>query len=354
LYVKGQFAHFRKISPEWLGIGFPVGKWEDLNVVETGQLLIFSDVHYAGPSERLRKDYEIRGVKKFWPRMVLRFFRRFVWLKDPFAHNYLFDRILERRGEPELVVGNGDFSCDSGFVGLADTAARESAAECLGKARARFGERFVAVVGDHELGKTSLAGGNGGLRLESWERTRDLGIEPFWMRRSGQFVLIGVTSSLLALEVYGHDALPEEMPEWERVRREHLERVREAFAGVKREERIILFCHDPTGLPFLGAESFAQEKLCQIERTVIGHLHTPLVYWKSRMLAGFPAVNCLGTGIRRISRGLNRARLWKPFRILMCPSPSGSQLLKDGGYYEADLKGDEARFQFRPLKWEPR
>lgn len=321
--------------------------------VEAGRILIFSDVHYAGPSECLRADYETRGVKNFWARQVLRFFRRFVWLRDPFAHNYLYHRILERAGDPGLIIGNGDFSCDSGFVGLCDSAAKESAGECLGKARARFGERFIPVIGDHELGKTSLAGGNGGLRLESWRvTTGELQIRPAWTRRVGNHVLIGVTSSLLALEVYGHDALPSELPEWERLRREHLEQLAAIFATVGKTDRILLFCHDPTGLPFLAAEKFACEKLPQIERTIIGHLHTPLVYWKSQLLAGFPAIDCLGTGIRRISRGLNRARLWKPFKILMCPSPSGSQLLKDGGYYTAELGGEAARFEFHPLRWE--
>src|SRR3954465_11856624 len=110
----------------------------------------------------------MQGIESLFTRLLVRFWRKFVWLKDPFAHNYLLDRLLERPGEPDLVIANGDFSCDSAFIGVADPASRQSAIECLAKLRARFGERLVLTMGDHELGKTSLAGNRGGLRLESW------------------------------------------------------------------------------------------------------------------------------------------------------------------------------------------
>jgi hypothetical protein len=183
--------------------------------------------------------------------------------------------------------------------------------------------------------------------------TEELEIGTVWQRRVGEFVLIGVPSTLIALEVFEHETLPEEWPAWQRLREEQMMRVREAFASVRAGERIILFCHDPTALPFLAAEPFVRQKLPQIERTVIGHLHTPLVFFKARVLAGFPQIHFLGPGVRRISRALNRARAWKQFRVLLCPSLAGSQLLKDGGYYTMTLRpGCRAEFVRHRLKWE--
>jgi predicted phosphodiesterase len=323
--------------------------------VEDGKrILILSDPHYASAAERARVNFEVEGIRNPFVRLLIRIWRGVIWLRDPFAHNYLVDRFIEAAGDADLVVANGDFSCDSAFIGLADSAARQSAKECLGKLRERFGEKLIAVIGDHELGKSSLAGNRGGLRLESWRvTTQDLKIAPAWERRIGDRVLVGVTSSLLALDVYEADSLPEEVSEWRRLRAEHLENVRAIFEQIKPNERILLFCHDPTALPFLAEEDFAKAKLGQIERTVIGHLHTPLVFWKTRILAGFPPIHFLGRGVRRITRGLNRARRWKPFHVLLCPSLSGSQLLKDGGFYEMKLTpGQPAEFLRRRLKWE--
>jgi len=83
----------------------------------------------------------------------------------------------------------------------------------------------------------------------------------------GRFVLIGVTSSLIALEVLKTDALSAEMDEWKRLRAEHMTALREIFARVQANERIILFCHDPTALPFL-----AKSNLCAIKS---GKLNEP-------------------------------------------------------------------------------
>jgi hypothetical protein len=323
-------------------------------VPDTETVLILSDPHYASAAERVRVGYELQGLTNPLTRLALLFWRRMIWLADPFAHNYLLDRFTEQTGNPNLVVANGDFSCDSVFVGVSDPASRQSAEECLGKLRARFGDRLRATIGDHELGKTSLAGGRGGMRLESWRvTTNELNIKPAWEHRIGNHVLIGLTSTLIALDVYEADALPDEVGEWRRLRAEHLQQLRAILERVKSSERIILFCHDPTALPFLANEPFMQKYLAQIDRTIIGHLHTPLVIWKTRILAGLPPINFLGRGIRRISRGLNRARGWRPFNILLCPSLAGSQLLKDGGYYEMTVKPDRpVAFKRHRLRWE--
>ena len=352
---QGFFAAFSKYFLSGDISGFILRKFGRFaTVTDTETVLILSDPHYASAAERERVNFEINGIDNPFTRLLIILWRRIIWLRDPFAHNYLLDRFLERAGELNLVIANGDYSCDSAFVGLSDAAARRSAEECLGKLRERFHEKLLTVIGDHELGKSSLAGNRGGLRLESWRvTTEDLRIPPAWERRIGDHVLIGVTSSLIALEVFEADALPEEVREWHRLRAEHLEHVRVIFERVQSTDRITLFCHDPTALPFLATESFVQKKLGQIERTIIGHLHTPLVIWKARLLAGFPPIHFLGRGIRRISRGLNRARGWKQFRPLLCPSLSGSQLLKDGGYYEMKLKtGAPAEFIRHRLKWE--
>lgn len=316
------------------------------------RILILSDPHYASAGERARKNFESEGVKNPLVRLLIRTWRYWLWLRDPFAHNYLVDRFIAEAGEADWVVANGDFSCDSAFIGLSDPAARQSAVECLGKLRAAFGEKLLTTVGDHELGKTSLAGARGGLRLASWRATLELGIAPVWEKRVGRFVLIGVTSTLIALDVFRSDILDEEWSEWQKLRTEHLAEVRKLFDAVKKDERIILFCHDPTALPFLGSESWVIEKLPQLERTVIGHLHSPMVFWKSKLLAGCPPIGFCGNGVRRITRALHRARLWKPLNVLLCPSLAGAQLLKDGGYYELRLNDSGAEFVRRRLRWE--
>ncbi len=312
-----------------------------------------SDPHYASAAERARTNFEIVGISNPFARIGVRLWRRLIWLRDPFAHNYLVDRFIDEAGEPDWVVANGDFSCDSAFIGVADPAARESARECLAKLRGRFGDRLLATMGDHEFGKTSLAGGRGGLRLESWRvSTAELKIEPLWHRRIGDFLLIGVTSTLIALEAFRNEIPPEEWANWSRLRDEHMSALRKILDESNRNERILLFCHDPTALPFLWEEDWVRSKISQIDRTIIGHLHTPLVFWKSRMLAGFPKVPFMGHGIARITGALNRARAWRPFRVLLCPSLAGSQLLKDGGYYTMHLpKSGPAQFELYRLKW---
>jgi hypothetical protein len=54
-----------------------------------------------------------------------------------------------------------------------------------------------------------------------------------------------------------------------------------------------------------------------------------------------------------LSSALREARYWKPFNVLLCPSLSGIELLKDGGFYtvELDLESRQpAAFQFHRLQ----
>jgi hypothetical protein len=306
------------------------------------RIVVLSDIHYAAEAERARgNDFEHRGIGRPVLRSLMRFYRHFVWLRHPLSQNHLLDQFLAGAGLPDCVVANGDYSCDSAFLGVSDDAACASVRECLGRLRDRFGHRFHAVLGDHELGKVSLAGHLGGMRLASFHRARgELGLEPFWRLQAGRYVLVGLASSLVALPLFEPDTLPEEREEWKRLREEHLAMIREAFAGLDADQRVLLFCHDPSALPMLANEEAVRRHLGQIEQTIIGHLHSNLILWKSRVLAGMPTIGFLGGSVRRMSGALREARQWKPFRVRLCPSLAGLECLKDGGYLSVELEPD--------------
>lgn len=319
--------------------------------MRTCTLGILSDIHYASAAERARgQDYELRGVANPLVRAFATVFRRFVWLRDPLAKNFLLDRFLEQGNAFDYVIANGDYSCNSAFVGVSDDAACASVRECLGKLRQWFGARLRANYGDHELGKRSMFGGCGGLRLASWRRAReDLGLPPLWQAEIGRYVLLGFASSLVTLPVFASEMLPAERPEWERLRTEHLAEIGAVFTALRPDQRLLLFCHDPTALPFLWREESVRAKLPQIEQTVVGHLHSNFVFWKARLLAGMPRIGFLGHAVRRYSTALSQARCWRPFRVRLCPALAGIELLKDGGYCTIELNPeahDPIRFNF--------
>src|SRR5436190_5788791 len=185
-------------------------------MAKPGTILIVSDIHYASDAEKQRRGHETRIIANPLLRGAVKVYRHHFWLRDPFAHNHLLDDFLARADSPDLVVTNGDYSCDTEFVGVCDEAAFESARQCLTKLRDRFGPKLQCVIGDHELGKVSLFGGRGGFRLASWRRaTTDLALQPFWKIELGDYLLMGVTSSLLAFPVYEPEALAGERPDWE-------------------------------------------------------------------------------------------------------------------------------------------
>ncbi len=320
-------------------------------------IAIVSDIHYAADEERARcaDFYSLREIKNPAARIAERAFHHFIWLRNHGAHNDLFDKFLAAAGQPDLVVANGDFSCNTAQAGLKDRAAFASAEECLGKLRARFGENLRTTIGDHELGKTGLFTGCGSMALANWSRaTQGLGIEPFWRVQFGKYVLLGVTSSLVALPLYKSDSIAADAAGWERLSETHLENIRAAFANLKPDERVILFCHDPSALPFLWREATVRERISQLEQTVVGHLHTNLVLRMGKVLSGFPTISFLGKGARKISGALGEAKLWKPFHVRLCPALTGIQLLKDGGWLSAELDADAkipARFKFHRIKW---
>jgi len=315
---------------------------------------ILSDIHYAGPAERARgEEYEFCTIANPLFRAVARAYRHLIWMRHPLDQGRQLDRFLAEAGPLDYLVANGDYSCDSGFVGVSDPAAFQSTQECLAKLRAKFGDRAWFTFGDHELGKPTLFGDTGQMRLASWHRaTEQLDLRGFWQLKIGRFSLFGVASPLIALPANQTDTLPEECPEWQRLRETHLAEIRFAFEALQPDQRVLLFCHDPTALPFLWREESVRRRLPQIEQTVIGHLHTRLVLWKSRVLSGIPPVRFLGRSVGRFTSALHEAHHWWPFHVRLCPALSGTQLLNDGGYYTVRIDpaaNQPAKFTFHPL-----
>jgi len=121
---------------------------------DISRLGIVSDIHYAGPGEQARgNDFEIRCIPNPLLRLLVRLHRRYLWLRDPLNQNYLLENFLRQISPCDLVIANGDYSCNSAFIGVSDDAARESAQICLDKLRNQFGSRLRVNIGDHELAK---------------------------------------------------------------------------------------------------------------------------------------------------------------------------------------------------------
>jgi hypothetical protein len=318
------------------------------------QVAIVSDIHYAGAEERARgHDYESRLIANPLLRAGVWLYRHFIWMRHPLEQAPQLERFLNAAGAADFVVANGDYSCDSGAIGVSDPAALASAQVCVGKLRAKFGDRIQFTLGDHELGKLSIFGGLGGMRLASLKQaTETLGLPAFWKLSVGHYLLLGVASPLIALPASQTETLPEEWEAWLKLREAHLAEIRAAFDQLQPQQRVILFCHDPTALPFLWQEESVRRRLPQIEQTIIGHLHTRLVLWKSRWLSGIPPIRFLGNTVRRLTSALHEAHHWWPFHVRLCPALSGIELLNDGGYYTMELDPAAkvpAQFIFHPL-----
>ena len=312
------------------------------------KLLVVSDPHWAGPAELPRRGYEARAMPHRMQRILAAAWRKGFWLADPMAHNDKLDRILALNPDPDLVVANGDYSVDSAFVGISDDAACDSAQRCLNALRAAYGERLLPVIGDHELGKHSLFGGVGGPRWESWLRLESrLSIPAWWQRDIGRHRLIAVPSTLVALPAFESELLPEEVPVWRAERQRVLSEIKAALNSLEADRRIILFCHDPSALPFLAEMPEVRNRLPQWESTIIGHLHSPAIARLATLLAGMPILRGLGSSVKRYSTALHRAQAWKEFRVRLCPSPTGVEALKDGGWLTAEWDPESPA----PIPW---
>jgi hypothetical protein len=306
------------------------------------KLLVVSDLHFAGPQEQTRRGHEARVMPNAVARGFAHLWRHHCWLRDPFAHNDKLGRIIAANPAPDLVVANGDFTIDSGYVGVSDDAALESAALALGELRSAYGDRLLATIGDHDLGKKSLFGGAGGPRWESLLRCeRELGLSRFWRREFGHYVLFGFASTPLAWPVFEAEGLPVESAHWREAQANLQARITLEFARLPAHARVLLFVHDPTALRFLWDLPEVRTRLHQVERTIIGHIHTPAIWRVARLLAGMPRLNFFGVTARRLSTALNSAGCWKHFRIALCPAPTGCQALKDGGWLTLELPQDQ-------------
>lgn len=329
------------------------------------KILVLSDIHYACESERGRGSTESKVISNPVLRILVWLFRRFLWVGAPMSQNHFLDHILdETTTDPkldlELVVANGDFTSDTRFIGVVDDAAFESAQIALTRLRTTFGSRFQPVFGDHEIGKMSLFGGKGGPKIKSFKRTKDeLNIPPCWSREIGNYTFLGVTSTVLAQPVYEAEMEPEEINEWGEIRKQHIAEIDQVISKLERNQRLIIFCHDPSALNFLINDTCLHNKLNQVESTIIGHLHSPLILSAARMLAGMPTIHCLGNSIRRMSQALHEARHWERLNLRICPSINGIRLMRDGGYYIISLDPtakSPAEFEFHPthdVPWTP-
>lgn len=320
------------------------------------RLVVVSDIHYAGAAEQARgSDYEMKAIPSPARRWLVRFWRHHLWLRDPFAHNQKLEHFLTECPQADYVIANGDYSCDSAFIGVSDEAACASAVECLGKLRDKFNSELRTTIGDHEFGKKSLGSGDGGMKLASLKTTREtLKLPTSWRMELDRYVVIGMTSSLAAAPSLIGDQSEDERDGWQREHQQHMAEVRDLFRGIDSSRRIILFCHDPTALPFLWEDAGVRQFIPQIERTIIGHLHSNLIFRQATLMAGLPAIRFLGPTITRNTQAVNRARLWKPFNVQLCPSLAGMQLLRDGGYLTMELDGNAnapVKSEFHSVPW---
>ena len=111
---------------------------------------VLSDIHYAGKTEiTAGDDYETRVIENPFLRVALRMYRDIVWLRHPLRHNDKLDRFIAECPPVDCVVANGDYACNVAAFGLCDDAAAESAGECLGKLRVKFGDKLLCNYGDH-------------------------------------------------------------------------------------------------------------------------------------------------------------------------------------------------------------
>ena len=217
-------------------------------------IAVLSDIHYAGPTERTAgDDYETRDIASPLLRLPLRLYREHIWRRYPLRQNPQLDHFLAGVGRVDYVIANGDYACNVAAVGVSDDGALESAQECLGKLRTRFGGKLRANFGDHELGKLRLLGTRGGLRLQSWQRCcNELGLQPFWRLELGHYVLFNCVSTLVALPLFAADLLPSEKPAWEQLREQHLAEIQAAFTALRPEQRVLFF-------PFSGGKIRCEE-----------------------------------------------------------------------------------------------
>jgi hypothetical protein len=267
------------------------------------------------------------------------------WNAHPEWREEAFLKALDqvRDYEPDWVVANGDYGGDYGGVGVSDDATYESAAGVIRAIRRYFRHNSRFIFGDHDLGKYSTLLRGGGIRLRSLRLGEEqLGIPTFWHEVDEDFHLIGINSSLFTLEQFLPEALAHEIPEWEQRRKRHHAEVNHCFRHLPAKARVLLFCHDPGALPALAQLPAVRNRLVQIERTIIGHLHSPGLLKLARLLPRKPGAWKPRYPVARIiAHGLEGVDAWAQFRPVVCPSTFGTGHHIRGGllFLEKDARG---------------
>ena len=315
------------------------------------RIAVISDFHVMGPRERAsaQASYEAlrddpNPMRRRWRSGLHRVRRRF-WNAHPEWREEAFLKALAQvqQYDPDWVVANGDYGGDHGGVGVSDECTFESASGVIRAIRRRFRGRCRFIFGDHDLGKYSTLLRGGGIRLRSLELGEEhLGIPSFWHERDGEFHLIGINSSLFTLDQFLPEALAHEIPEWEKRRKRHHAEVSEAFSRLPPDARVLLFCHDPSALHVLSGLPEVRGRLGQIERTIIGHLHSPGLLRLARLVPRAPSRWRPRYPVARIiAHGLAGVGSWAQFNPVVCPSTFGTGHHIRGGllFIEIDRLG---------------
>lgn len=305
------------------------------------RIAVISDIHVLSPNEReLNKaaERELGGtssrLSRRWRLGIHRIRKRF-WHGHHESREECFLKAVDevRAFDPDLVVANGDYGGDTAGTGLSDIHTFESAAGVVQLIRETFGGRCRFIFGDHDLGKYASTHRRGGIRLDSlYKGEQELGIKSFWHETTENFHLIGVNSSLLNLDLFLPEALEHEIPAWKLHKESHLEEVNKGFSSIPHDERIILFCHDPCALSVLADLPAVKARIGSIERTILGHLHAPILL-KLVQAAPRPPTKWVPKYpiVRNVLNGMQGAKKWWPFHPIVCPSTFGTGHHFSGG-----------------------
>lgn len=314
------------------------------------RLAILSDLHVLGPGEHEQTNEYLRTlgdddsrVKRRVRRGLNRVRNRF-WHSHPEARAACFVQALEQVSafNPEWVVVNGDYAGDHLGVGLSDDHTFESAHHVVDLIREVFPARSIFNFGDHDIGKYNTVRRCGGIRLKSLERGNQLGLQSFWKREYHGHMLIGVNSSLITLDLFLPEALTEEVDTWRELQREHLKLIRETFAALPADEKVVVFCHDPAAITRLDEIPEVRAVKDQIQCTVIGHLHSPFLLRWTQWMRHLPVLHGAYPIARIVSHGAQGAKTWSGYRPVVCPSTYGVGNHVSGGvlFIEENPVGD--------------
>lgn len=313
------------------------------------RIAVISDLHVAGPGEHAETEASVRQIGDGESRLRRKFrrglnrFRDRFWHWHPESRAACFVQALQHiyQYNPDLLVANGDYAGDHSGTGLSDDHTYESVNHVVSLIREIFPQRSRFNFGDHDIGKYNTVRRQGGIRLKSLERGLQLGLESFWEEARGTLTLMGVNSSLLTLELYLPEALPEEVEAWSAQREAHIGEIVERFAALPREHRVVLFCHDPSALGLLSGLPEVQQRIPQIACTVVGHLHTPMLMGLTRMMRHVPVPKTKYPIARIVTHGARGSQDWKQFHPVVCPSTYGVGKHLSGGilFLESDGVG---------------